>query len=398
MLATRKLKIGVAGLGRAFTLMLPTFMADPRVELVAAADPRGEARARFADDFSARTYGSVEDLCGDPAVEVVYVATPHQDHARHVAIAAAAGKHVLVEKPMAITLDDCFAMIEAARAANVHLIVGHSHSFDAPVKRAREIVASGAVGAVRMITAVNFTDFLYRPRRPEELDTAQGGGVIFSQGAHQLDIVRLLAGGHARSIRAATGRWDDTRPTEGAYQALLTFENGAFASLTYSGYAHFDSDEFTGWISEMGLPKERGRYGTARKALREAASATTETGLKNGRNYGGADYVPPTPVDARSRYHQHFGLILVSCERADLRLLPNGVAIYGDAESSLDEVAVSEVPRIEVMDELYDAVVLGRAPLHDGSWALATTEACLATLRSAREGKEIPLVHQSAAP
>jgi phthalate 4,5-cis-dihydrodiol dehydrogenase len=398
MLSPRKLKIGVAGLGRAFTIMLPTFTADARVALVAAADPRGEARARFADDFSARTYGTVEDLCGDPAVEVVYVATPHQDHARHVAMAAAAGKHVLVEKPMAVSLEECFAMIEAARAAKVHLVVGHSHSFDAPVKRAREIVRSGAVGDVRMITALNFTDFLYRPRRPEELDTSQGGGVVFSQGAHQLDVVRLLAGGQARSVRAATGCWDERRPTEGAYQALLAFDSGAFASLTYSGYGRFDSDEFTGWISEMGLPKERGNYGLARKKLREATTAEAEAALKNARNYGGADYVAPAAVDASSRYHQHFGLVLVSCDRADLRLLPNGIAIYDDAESRLDAVAMPDVPRAEVIDELYDAVVLGRTPLHDGSWALATTEACLAILRSAREGKEIPLVHQVAAP
>src|SRR5262245_19149051 len=160
-----KLKIGVAGLGRAFTVMLPTLTRDPRVELVAAADPRPEARQRFAADFGATVYGSVEGLCADARVEAVYVATPHQHHARHTAVAAAHGKHVLVEKPMALTLADCGAMIEVARAAGVQLIVGHSHSFDAPVRRAREIVASGTVGRVRMINALNFTDFLYRPRR-----------------------------------------------------------------------------------------------------------------------------------------------------------------------------------------------------------------------------------------
>ena len=103
---SRKLRIGVAGLGRAFTLMLPTFLADPRVELVGAADPRAEARSRFAADFSARTYETVEELCADPAVEIVYVATPHQYHARHAIIAAQHGKHLLVEKPMALTLQD----------------------------------------------------------------------------------------------------------------------------------------------------------------------------------------------------------------------------------------------------------------------------------------------------
>ena len=95
--------------------MLPTFAADPRVALVAAADPRAEARARFAADFRRKTYETVEELCADPAVEVVYVATPHQHHARHAILAAQHGKHVLVEKPMALTLEDCAAMIAAAR-------------------------------------------------------------------------------------------------------------------------------------------------------------------------------------------------------------------------------------------------------------------------------------------
>ena len=80
----RALGIGVVGLGRAFTLMLPTFVADPRVRLVAACDLRTEATARFTADFDARVHGSVESLCADPAVDVVYVASPHQHHAAHV--------------------------------------------------------------------------------------------------------------------------------------------------------------------------------------------------------------------------------------------------------------------------------------------------------------------------
>jgi phthalate 4,5-cis-dihydrodiol dehydrogenase len=190
----RRLRVGVAGLGRAFTLMLPTLTVDPRVELVAAADPRPEAGVRFAEEFGGRVYRSVEALCADAEVDVVYVATPHQFHAEHVETAAAGGKHVLVEKPMAITLDECRRMIAASERADVRLVVGHSHSFDAPILRAREIIASGALGAVRMINAQYYTDFLYRPRRPEELDTARGGGAVFNQAAHQVDIVRLLGG------------------------------------------------------------------------------------------------------------------------------------------------------------------------------------------------------------
>jgi phthalate 4,5-cis-dihydrodiol dehydrogenase len=384
----RKLRIGVAGLGRAFTIMLPTFVADPRVTLMAAADPRPEARARFAADFAAKTYATVEELCADPAVEIVYVATPHQHHAAHAIRAAQHGKHVLVEKPMALTLADCAAMTAAATQANVHLIVGYSHSFDTPILRTRDLIAGGAFGTVRMIQALNYTDFLRRPRRPEELDTAQGGGAVFNQAAHQVDIVRLLGGGFVKSVRAQVGAWDATRPTEGAYAALLTFESSAFASLTYGGYGHFDSDEFQDWVGEIGQAKQ-----PYARAPRTFAHAEEEAAFKAARNYGGAAYQAPA---AENCAHQHFGTLIVSCARADLRPMPNGVMIYESGTARLDPLPPPAVPRGEVIDELYGAVVDGKPPLHDGPWATATLEVCLAILQSSREGRDIALSHQVA--
>jgi phthalate 4,5-cis-dihydrodiol dehydrogenase len=285
-------------------------------------------------------------------------------------------------------------MIEAVRRAGVQLVVGHSHSFNAPILHARKLIDSGACGAVRMIHAFSYTDYMVRPRRPEELDTAQGGGVVFSQAAHQIDIVRLLGGGRVRNVRAMTGNWDPGRPTEGAYCALLAFEDGAFASCTYSGYAHFDSDEFLGWIGETGLPKDRARYGAMRKALRATSSAGEEAALKAARNYGGSAYAPPADASAQRR-HPHFGSIVVSCERADLRPVPDGVLVYGDNDVRLDPVPVPPVPRAEVIDEFYDAVVHGKPPLHDGEWSRATLEVCLAILESSRAQCEIALRHQA---
>ncbi|HWC94108.1 MAG TPA: Gfo/Idh/MocA family oxidoreductase [Pseudolabrys sp.] len=386
----RKLRVGVAGLGRAFSVMLPTFIGDARVALVAAADPRGQARARFAADFAGNTYETVAELCADPAVELVYVATPHEYHAEHALLAAGAGKHLLIEKPIALSLDDAAAIIDAARSARVRLVVGHSHSFDAPVRRLRDLIASGEFGAVRMINAINYTDYLYRPRRPEEFDTARGGGALFNQAAHQVDIVRLIGGGRAASVRAATGAWDHARPTEGAYAALLTFADGAFASLTYSGYGGFDSDELQGWVGEMGQRKAP-YAGAARPAF---ATAEQEAAFKNARNYGGAEFRAPEAAFA----HQHFGTLLVSCERADLRALPNGIMIYRGGTARFDELPPPAVPRAEVIDEVYGAVVQGRPPLHDGAWAMATLEVLLAMLRSAQEGRDVALKHQVAVP
>jgi phthalate 4,5-cis-dihydrodiol dehydrogenase len=387
----RKLRVGVAGLGRAFTVMLPTFTGDPRVKLVAAADTRAEARQRFAADFGAKSYATVEKLCADPEVEAVYVATPHQYHAPHAVLGAQHGKHLLIEKPIALTLDECTTIVDAARHARVQLVVGHSHSFNAPIARLRGLIESGDFGAVRMINAIDYTDYLYRPRRPEELDTAQGGGAVFNQAAHQVDIVRLVGGGRVASVRAATGAWDPSRPTEGAYAALLTFADGAFASLTYSGYGHFDSDEWQGWIGEMGQKKTP----YAGSSSPRFAHARDEAAFKNARNYGGPDYRPPL---AQAPAHQHFGTLLVSCDRADLRALPNGVMVYQNGAARLDPLPPPPAPRAEVIDELYRAIVHGEAPLHDGAWATATLEVVLAILRSAREGRDVVLGHQVALP
>src|ERR1700751_6008280 len=96
------LKLGIIGLGRAFTLMLPTFASHPLVRMVAASDPRADARERFAKEFGAKVFEDTEPLCADPEVAAVYVASPHQFHVDHVKVAAKHNKHVLVEKPMAL--------------------------------------------------------------------------------------------------------------------------------------------------------------------------------------------------------------------------------------------------------------------------------------------------------
>jgi phthalate 4,5-cis-dihydrodiol dehydrogenase len=367
----KKLRIGVAGLGRAFSLMAPAFR-DPRVELVAAADPRPEALGKFQQEFRGRTFPSVEAMCADPGIDLVYVATPHELHAPHACAALSAGKSALVEKPMALTLEDGRRMIHAARHTGAQLVVGHSHSFDAPILRTKELIDSQSFGRLRMITGLYFTDFVYRPRRPGELAAA-----LQNQAAHHVDIARLLAGGRVRSVRAFTGDWDRARPANGAYSCLLGFDNGVSATLTYSGYAHFDSDELMGGIGELGQRKQ--------PSVKQKPGAD-EIAVKNSRNYGGPQFKELERVA-----HEHFGMLIASCEKADLRPLPGGVMIYAEAERRLDALPPPRIPRVEVIDEIYAAVVEGKAPLHSGESALATLQVCLAILDSARQGKEILL-------
>jgi phthalate 4,5-cis-dihydrodiol dehydrogenase len=170
---------------------------------------------------------------------------------------------------------------------------------------------------------------------------------------------------------------------DGAYAALLGFESGAAASLTYSGYGHFDTGVFQDWVGEMGEKKQPGA-----PARQTFAKAAEEVAYKQSRNYGGANF---QESNTSPEAHQNFGTVIVSCERADLRLTPNGVVIYQNGEARLDALPPPTIPRVEVIDELYDAVVRDIAPKHSGDWAMATLEVCLAMLQSNRENREIRL-------
>src|SRR5688572_13822547 len=310
--------LGIAGLGMAGAVMVHAAAAHAGYVLRGAADPHPAPREAFGRDHNAPAYSDVAELVADPAVKVVYIATPHQFHKPHAILAAEHGKHVILEKPMALTLADCDAIIAAVERHKVHLIVGHTHAFDPAVRVMREMIASGALGRLGMIHSFNYTNFLYRPRRPEELDTSQGGGILFNQVPHQIDTARVLAGGAMRSVRAHVTVLDRARPTEGSCAALLQFENGAAASLVYSGYDFFDSDEWHFGISERGSPKKID-HGAARRAL---AAAAIETELRT-KNYAYGSGTPALPA-----HQPHFCVTIATCEKGELRASADGVTIY----------------------------------------------------------------------
>jgi phthalate 4,5-cis-dihydrodiol dehydrogenase len=406
----RTLRFGVIGLGRAGAMMVSALGEHPDIKVTAAADLYSEHLSRFKEEFGGETYQDAEELCEKADVDVVYIATPHQFHMDHVLAATRQGKHVIVEKPMALTLEECDAMITAAEAANVKLIVGHTASFNPAILRMRELIVSGEVGQPAMISATAYTDFMYRPRRPEELVTKLGGGIMFNQIPHQVDAARYIAGGLTRSVRALTWVLDEKRPTEGCYMALLQFENGVGASLVYSGYDHFSSGELAG----APITRAADSVGATRREL-GVRSPEDETALRISTGYGGerprrGSNRPGNAADARGEESAasdaprgnltqgELGSFIVTCADADLRLTPRGVAGY--TTQGLRHYGATpwrgSPGRGNLIDELYYAVTEGRPLVHDGRWAKATLEVCLAMLQSAGEGREVLLQHQVA--
>ena len=208
---------------------------------------------------------------------MVYIATPNQFHSEHALIALENKKHVYMEKPMTLTLEEADVMIQAAERNGMQLAVNVKHSFEPRIRKIREMVVSEELGKLRMLNYWYFNDWLYSPRTAEELTPELGGGVPWRQGPHQFDILRTIAGGLVRTVRATTGVWDETRPVPGCYSSFLEFENGVVATAVYSGYDHFNSRELTYRVDEGDAWPDAPVHAKARTALREAGSKEAET-------------------------------------------------------------------------------------------------------------------------
>jgi phthalate 4,5-cis-dihydrodiol dehydrogenase len=378
-----KQKIGIVGMGAAGWAFVPAIRGSAAFELAAVAEPAADLRETVAKELGVAVYPDLQTMLEKAALDAVYVATPTELHPEHVALCCSAKKNVLTEKPMAIRVEQAQAMIAAAEKAGVVLQVGHSHSYDLPIARMREIVASGALGRARMIHTWNFTDWMARPRRAAELDVAQGGGVTYRQGAHQIDILRLLGGGLVKSVRATTFDWDASRRSIGAHTIFLNFADGTAATAIYNGYGFFPGSELTGGVGEWGEPSK------PRASAKSSAPLSPEEELaakrKRARN----------AIPANAPHQPHFGLTMVSCERGDIRQSPDGLLIYSD--NGREEITLSKEvsPRDLVIAEFARAIE-GKAVTHTGHWGLANLEVCTAAIESSRTGKEIELKYQVA--
>jgi len=381
-------RIGIVGLGAAGRAFIPAIRAHAGLTLVAIADAVTDLREAAAAEHSVAAYASLDEMLAHAGLDAVCIATPTPLHVEHALQAFAAGKHVLVEKPMAVSSSEAQTMIDAAQRAGVQLLVGHSHSYDPPIERMREIIAAGTLGRVRMVNTWCYTDWMYRPRRLEELDVTQGGGVTFRQGSHQFDIIRLLCGGTVRSVKARSFDWDPGRRSSGAHIVFLDFSNGAGATAVYNGYGHFSTTELCFDIGEWGFPQpDAGRVPRARAT---DLSPEQELAAKQRRALGA--------IPAHAPHPPFFGLTLVSCERGDMRQSPAGLYLYSDDGRTEITVPTDASPRDRVMSELYDAIRCTSPARHDGAWGLANLQVCEAAVESSASGREVRLQQPGSGP
>src|SRR5581483_2293649 len=375
----RALKLGLIGVGVGAAEMLPAMEAMDEIDLFAAADVVPETRQRFKARYpNARVYESAEALVEDPDVEAVWIATPNRLHGPHTILAAEHGKHVVVEKPMALNIEEAERMVEAAEKNKVKLLAGHTRSYTLPIQAMRRIITSGKLGKVRAIHLLAYSDWMLRPRTADELDINQGGGIPYRQGPHQIDTVRVLGGGMLRSVRAMTGQWMPERPIPGYYSAYLEFEDGTPSTIVHNGYGYFLGAELVPWgdSSQRYTAEQRVEV---RRQMRTGTrnEAQDKQDLRIG---GAAEEATFREPERRPWVPEDMGLLIVSCDRGDIRHSKFGLYVYDDEGIHDIDLTPNRVmgvgQRRAELEELYDGVVNDRPLFHDGRWGMATLEVC----------------------
>ncbi len=231
--------IGTAliGLGKVAETHARALATLPQSRFVAVCDPVPERADAFARTYGVRAYHRPEDLLDDPDVQAVSVCTPHPTHAEVAIKAAAAGRHVLVEKPMAIRLADCDAMIAAAAATHVKLAVVSQRRLYEPVVRVHEAIVQGRIGSPALGELVVLgwrSEDYYRLDPWRGTWRGEGGGLLVTQVTHHLDLFQWLMG----PVTELFGYWDNLNhpsiEVEDTAVAVLRFANGALGSIVAS--------------------------------------------------------------------------------------------------------------------------------------------------------------------
>ncbi len=305
----------LVGLGKVATAHAEALASLPGSRLVAVFDELPVAVQAFAERFGARPCASLHEVLDDPAVSMVDICTPHPTHARIAIEAATSGRHVLVEKPMASTVEDCDAMIGAAAQHGVRLGVVSQRRWYEPVQRVRSAIVEGKIGdpVLATLTLLGWRDESYYRMAPWRGTWAgEGGGVLVNQASHHLDLLQWLVG----PVEEVFGYWGNfNHPTievEDTAVAVLRFVGGALGAVTLSNsqrpglygriHVHGRNGASVGVQTESGSSFVAGVSTHVEPALNDIWTVPGEERLLT--HWQHEDRVAASRVDPMAHYHR----------------------------------------------------------------------------------------------
>ncbi len=231
----KALGFGLVGCGRISKNHLESIKALPGAKLAAVCDTDHEALDRCTDRFGCLGYQSFQDMLANSDINIVNICTPSGLHAQMAIDAIEAGKHVLVEKPMAMSLAEADAMIKAAECAGVKLGVVHQNRYNKAIIKLRHALETGKFGRLTHGSAVVrwCRDENYYRQAPWRGTWAQDGGCLMNQSIHNIDLLQWMMG-PVKSVFAYTATNVHAIEAEDVAVAILKFENDAMATIEAS--------------------------------------------------------------------------------------------------------------------------------------------------------------------
>jgi len=359
----KPLKVGLIGAGGISNRHMDAYLRHPdRVRLTAVCD----IVPSLADAYAQKTgvdavYADVHEMLAEADIEAVDICTGHASHAPISIAAAKAGKHVLVEKAMALDVDACREMIDAAEAAGVTLMVAQHLRYSPEARAVKRCIDAGRIGVVQ---AARTHVIMQGPQKSWMNDAAAGGGVLLLNSVHHIDLLRYYIG----NVKRVTGVVKSVQPqmengAEDLAAATLEFDNGAIGDL------------FASWTTYV---------------ARNAPSYTL-IGSK-----GTIQSTPPQLGDQSDTPVRHFGAVLVADkEKLDPRNKPGDLAKILNPPFQPLATRADELPSpnyfVNEILHFADCAKSGREPLSSGRDNIDTVKVVVGIFESSRTGKAVYL-------
>jgi len=227
-----RIGVGLIGAGEITIEHAKAYAARNDAKIVAIADTNISAAKNASERYGVeKYYPDLKQLLLDPNVDTVDICIPHSFHAEAAIAAAEAGKHILLQKPMAISVEECDQIIRAARKARVKLMVNHNQLYYPPYQELQRLIANGDLGDVQLVRARLGIGGKYPGWRSDPKIT--GGGLLFDSGVHRIYTSRFLMG-EVKSVEALADKKNPREEGEEQITVLLRFERGSIGIIDAS--------------------------------------------------------------------------------------------------------------------------------------------------------------------
>ena len=228
----KQLKWGVIGAGGiARTRTIPGMVLADNAKLTAIMDVNESLLQEMAEKYHVKGYTSVSDLLADPEVEAVYIASPVFAHLEQIRLAAAAGKHILVEKPAGRTTEECKEMIRICEEAGVKGGVAFMMRFHTYHQQIKRLIAEGVIGQVVSARAQQIFWYPDLPNCWRQQKALSGGGALMDVGVHNIDVIEYIVGSRTKRVTGFTETRTFHYDVDDVCNLLIQLENGAVAYI-----------------------------------------------------------------------------------------------------------------------------------------------------------------------